>query len=78
MELCIIIEINVCGLINVVEMLFCVLWNLVIPIIPWVLGTLLSNVECSPLPFYIFLDADITPKDPHVGQGGLQDAPGAA
>ena len=47
---------------------FCVLWNLVILIIPWVLGTLLSNVECSPFPFYIFLDADITPEDLHVGQ----------
>ena len=57
---------------------FFVLWNLVIPIIPWVLCTLLSNVECSPLPFYIFLDADITFEDPQVGQGGLQDALGAA
>ena len=56
---------------------FCILWNLVILIIPWVLGILLSNVECPPLPFYIFLDADITPEDPHVGQGGLLDAPGA-
>ncbi|RVX22602.1 hypothetical protein CK203_012721 [Vitis vinifera] len=27
--------------------------------------------------FYIFLDADITPEDPQMGQGGLQDAPGA-
>ena len=52
--------------------------NLVIPIIPWVLGTLLSNVEGSPLSFYIFLDVDITPENPHVGQGKLQDAPGAA
>ena len=67
MELCIIIEINVCGLINVVEMFFCVLWNLVIPIIPWVLGTLLSNVECSSLHFYIFLDAGITLENPQVG-----------
>ena len=78
MELCIIIEINVCGLINVVEMLLRVLWNLVILIIPLVLGTLLSNVKCSPFPFYIFLDADITPEDPQVRQGGLQDALGAA
>ena len=30
---------------------FYVLWNLVIPIIPWVLGTLLSNVKYSSLSF---------------------------
>ena len=34
--------------------------------------------NAHPFPFYIFLDADITPEDPQVGQGGLQDAPGAA
>ena len=40
------------------------------------LDTLLSNVECSPLPFYTFLDANIAPDDPQVGHGGLQDTPG--
>ncbi|RVW52746.1 MDIS1-interacting receptor like kinase 2 [Vitis vinifera] len=44
---------------------------------PQIEGTLLSNVECSPLPCYTFLDADISPEDPQMGQGGLQDAPGA-
>ena len=59
---------------------FRILWNLVIPLTPWVLGILLSNVEMLTLFFffYIFLDADITHEDPQVGQGGLQDAHGAA
>ena len=47
------------------------------PLTLWVLGTLLSNVEMLTPSFYIFLDADIIPEDPQVGQGGLQDAPGA-
>ena len=34
--------------------------------------------KCSPIHFYIFLDADFTLEDPQVGHGGLQDAPGAA
>ena len=34
----------------------------------------MSNVECSPLPSYIFLHVDVTPKDLQVGQGGLQEA----
>ena len=54
MELCIIIEINVCGLINVVEMLLRVLWNLVILIIPLVLGTLLSMWNVHPFLFTSF------------------------
>ena len=33
--------------------------------------------KCSPLPCYTFLDADISPEDPQVGQGELQDTPGA-
>ena len=33
--------------------------------------------NAHPFIFYIFLDADITHEDPQMGQGGLQDAPGA-
>ena len=47
------------------------------PLTLWVLSNLLSNVEMFIPSFLYILDADITPKDPQMGQGGLQDAPGA-
>ena len=78
MELCIIIDINVCGLINVVEMLLLCSLKLSNPYYSFGVRHPTEYVECSPLPFYIFLDADITFEDPQVGQGGLQDALGAS
>ena len=44
------------------------------------LGVRHPTEQCGnahPFLFYTFLDADIIPEDPQVGQGGLQDAPRA-
>ena len=67
MELCIIIEIKICGLINVDECFVCDYRNLVIPINP--LGVRHPIEQCGMFTshFYIFLDADNTLEDQQVG-----------
>ena len=56
MELCIIIEINLCGLINVGEMLllFCVIWNLVISINPLAVRHPIEQCEML-IPSFLYL-----------------------
>ena len=76
MVLGIIIEIEICGLINVGECFFCGHWNLVIPINPW--GVRHPIEQCgmlTPFFFYIFLDEDITSNNPQVEAGRTLGCP---
>ena len=84
MKLCIILYIKLCGLIDTIELSSCVevffsySLELSNPLNP--LGVRHPIEQCGNAYsfFDIFLDADISPEDPQVGQGGLQDAPRAA